>query len=235
MLCTTPPGSNITPELQIDHWHRTCLFTRIARMLNSVGVPDSKVHGANMGPPGSCWPQMGPLLAASGVLSVRPLHAWFQWWQWWRWWSWWGWWWWLWWWWFSVMILTMIVMPIMMTITVIWWYRYCQCCWLWNHGIWLASHNDFLSIVPDGTNPLPEPKSIYHQRRRVVHFHKKKARIISNICLEITSFFLNYNPSKDQWINITGPISSEGHRTRVAAVTLDNMAERVSAQREDLP
>ena len=26
-----------------------------------------------------------------------------------------------------------------------------------------------------------------------------------------------------------------GHRTRVAAVTLDNMAERVSAQREDLP
>ena len=26
-----------------------------------------------------------------------------------------------------------------------------------------------------------------------------------------------------------------GHRTRVAAVTLDNMAERVFAQREDLP
>ena len=26
-----------------------------------------------------------------------------------------------------------------------------------------------------------------------------------------------------------------GHRTRVAAVTLDNMAERVFAKREDLP
>ena len=25
--------------------------------------PDSKVHGANMGPPGSCWPQMGPRLS----------------------------------------------------------------------------------------------------------------------------------------------------------------------------
>ena len=25
--------------------------------------PDSKVHGANMGPPGSCRPQMGPMLA----------------------------------------------------------------------------------------------------------------------------------------------------------------------------
>ena len=29
--------------------------------------------------------------------------------------------------------------------------------------------------------------------------------------------------------------STGGHRTRVAAVTLDNMAERVFAQREDLP
>ena len=30
-------------------------------------------------------------------------------------------------------------------------------------------------------------------------------------------------------------ITTGGHRTRVAAVTLDNMAERVFAQREDLP
>ena len=28
-----------------------------------VSHPDSKVHGANMGPPGSCRPQMGPMLA----------------------------------------------------------------------------------------------------------------------------------------------------------------------------
>ena len=25
--------------------------------------PDNKVHGANMGPPGSCLPQMGPMSA----------------------------------------------------------------------------------------------------------------------------------------------------------------------------
>ena len=31
--------------------------------------PDSKVHGANMGPPGSCWPQMGPILAPWTLLS----------------------------------------------------------------------------------------------------------------------------------------------------------------------
>ena len=31
--------------------------------------PDSKVHVANMGPPGSCRPQMGPLLAPSTLLS----------------------------------------------------------------------------------------------------------------------------------------------------------------------
>ena len=31
--------------------------------------PDSKVHGANMGPPGSCRPQMGPMLAPWTLLS----------------------------------------------------------------------------------------------------------------------------------------------------------------------
>ena len=30
--------------------------------------PDSKVHGANMGPPGSCRPQMGPMLAPWALL-----------------------------------------------------------------------------------------------------------------------------------------------------------------------
>ena len=33
----------------------------------------------------------------------------------------------------------------------------------------------FFSIVPDGTNPLPEPKSIYQQKCRVVQFHQKKS------------------------------------------------------------
>ena len=36
-------------------------------------------------------------------------------------------------------------------------------------------------------------------------------------------------------ISLCYMVITRGHRTRVAAVTLDNMAERVSAQREDLP
>ena len=32
-------------------------------------IPDSKVHGANMGPPESCRPQMGPMLAPWTLLS----------------------------------------------------------------------------------------------------------------------------------------------------------------------
>ena len=35
-------------------------------------VPDSKVHGANMGPPGSCLPQVGPMnLAVRGASKVH--------------------------------------------------------------------------------------------------------------------------------------------------------------------
>ena len=50
-------------------------------------VPDSKVHGASMGPPGSCWPQMGPMLAPWTLLSgvwkltyIPPLpeYAWYD-------------------------------------------------------------------------------------------------------------------------------------------------------------
>ena len=36
--------------------------------------PDSKIHGANMGPLGSCRPQMGPMLAPWTLLSGS-LHA----------------------------------------------------------------------------------------------------------------------------------------------------------------
>ena len=32
---------------------------------------ESKVHGANMGPSGSCWPQMGPMLAPWTLLSGK--------------------------------------------------------------------------------------------------------------------------------------------------------------------
>ena len=35
-------------------------------------LPDSKVHGANMGPPGSCRPQMGPMMAPRTLLSGLP-------------------------------------------------------------------------------------------------------------------------------------------------------------------
>ena len=47
----------------------------------SQKAPDSKVHGANMGPPGSCRPQMGPMLAPLTFLSgtsntgVIPCHV----------------------------------------------------------------------------------------------------------------------------------------------------------------
>ena len=33
---------------------------------------DSKVHGANMGPPGSCRPQVDPMLAQWTLLSGNP-------------------------------------------------------------------------------------------------------------------------------------------------------------------
>ena len=43
--------------------------------LRLEAVPDIKVHEANMGPPGSCRPQMGPMLAPwtllSGVVAWR--------------------------------------------------------------------------------------------------------------------------------------------------------------------
>ena len=36
--------------------------------------PDSKVHDAKMGPPGSCRPQMGPMLAQWTLLSGQYFH-----------------------------------------------------------------------------------------------------------------------------------------------------------------
>ena len=36
-------------------------------------VPDNKVHGADMGPPGSCQPQLGPMLTPWTLLSGMPL------------------------------------------------------------------------------------------------------------------------------------------------------------------
>ena len=52
--------------------------------------------------------------------------------------------------------------------------------------------------------------------------------------------FQHYSNAIDEnpiWLRFytANTIITGGHRTRVAAVTLDNMAERVSAQREDLP
>ena len=38
-------------------------------------APDSNVHGANMGPPGSCRPQMGPMLAPWTLLSGVVTHG----------------------------------------------------------------------------------------------------------------------------------------------------------------
>ena len=44
------PTADITPKW--DNAHNPMRNT-----------PDSKVHGANMGPPMSCWSQVGPMLA----------------------------------------------------------------------------------------------------------------------------------------------------------------------------
>ena len=38
---------------------------------DTANNPDSKVHGANMGPPGSCRPQMGPMLAPWTLLTGK--------------------------------------------------------------------------------------------------------------------------------------------------------------------
>ena len=45
-----------------------------------VTVPDSNVHWPTWGPPGSCWPQMGPMLAPwtllSRVLYTNAMYHW---------------------------------------------------------------------------------------------------------------------------------------------------------------
>ena len=43
-----------------------------------VSIPDSKLHGANMGPPGSCRPQMGTMLAPWTLQSGYSLQVWFM-------------------------------------------------------------------------------------------------------------------------------------------------------------
>ena len=47
----------------IFHTHDLLIIPKASK------VPHSKVHEANMGPPGSCRPQMGPMLAPRTLLS----------------------------------------------------------------------------------------------------------------------------------------------------------------------
>ena len=51
-------------------WQTDWAIGNQAKNLNPIACPypDSKVHGANMGTPGSCRPQMGPMLAPSNLL-----------------------------------------------------------------------------------------------------------------------------------------------------------------------
>ena len=53
-------------QLSISQWYQS--LGTVLKLLNQ-NIPDSKVHAANMGPPGSCWPQMGPILAPWNLLS----------------------------------------------------------------------------------------------------------------------------------------------------------------------
>ena len=61
---------NIMTSLQIQ---TSCPNSNDPRKVSNIpkqyDIPDSKVHGANMGPPGSCRPQMGPMLAPWTLLS----------------------------------------------------------------------------------------------------------------------------------------------------------------------
>ena len=45
-----------------EYWQRWFI-------VNMNNDPDSKIYGANMGPPGSCRPQMGPMVAPWTLLS----------------------------------------------------------------------------------------------------------------------------------------------------------------------
>ena len=54
----SPPLHNLRP---ISYWQNSSTEWST--------IPDSKVHGANMGSPGSCRPQMGPMLAPWTLLS----------------------------------------------------------------------------------------------------------------------------------------------------------------------
>ena len=44
-----------------SHYKHTTALRLVSLAYNDI--PDSKVHGANMGPAGSCLPQVGPMLA----------------------------------------------------------------------------------------------------------------------------------------------------------------------------
>ena len=74
--------------------------------------------------------------------------------------------------------------------------------------------------------------STVHHADYFVHFH--------TISVYHADYFVHFHTNvisvyhADYFVHFQ-TIYTGGHRTRVAAVTLDNMAERVSAQREDLP
>ena len=50
----------------INSWHLSVKFHE------TNNTPDSKVRVANMGPTGSCWPHVGPMLAPWTLLSGTP-------------------------------------------------------------------------------------------------------------------------------------------------------------------
>ena len=71
-LASAHTGQNM-PNLG-KSWSRTSGAIYVSQPIKTS--PDSKVHGTNMGPPGSCQPQMGPMLAPWTWLSGSVCVTW---------------------------------------------------------------------------------------------------------------------------------------------------------------
>ena len=81
-LCWSYFGRNIFVLFTISyhwdatlHWN-TASWKTIALFpaMQGDGSPDSKVHGPTRGPPGSCRPQIGPMLVPWTLLSGEPRY-----------------------------------------------------------------------------------------------------------------------------------------------------------------
>ena len=62
---------SITPPINPDNLAMSNTNKPVSWLISFHRGPDNKVHGANMGPTGSCRPQMGPMLTPWTLRSGR--------------------------------------------------------------------------------------------------------------------------------------------------------------------